>query len=187
MLCLNIRQTYPRIGLHSQLSSLETKSPEADLHTTYESPTAGVWPKAAEVNINQYPSRHSYGYSNLKDLGAENAKQGFDGVEKGINRRVQEGNDMLNNGTKHNVVAAEAKAQLVPTKDRVLVVERVTPPEITVTPSYMQGNIDTGRDEVTIQPHEVQTHYTPGSLDIFLQDPGSIRMWTTEGRYDIYA
>ena len=187
MLCLNIRSTYPRIGLHSQLSSIETKSPPADLHTSYKQPDAAIWPSAAEVHIDQYPSRHAYGFSNLKDSGAAAAREGFEGVQKGIDRRVQEGNDMLRNGTKYNVIAAEAKAKLVPRQDRILVVERVPAPEISVTPSQMQGNIDTGKDEVTIEPHEVQTFYKPGSLDIYLEAKGSIRMWTTEGRYDIYA
>ena len=187
MLCLNIRQTYPRIGLHSQLSSIETKSPPADLHTNYEAPSAGIWPSAVDVQINQYPSRHAYGYTNLKDLGADMAKKGFEGVQKGIDRRLQEANDMLNNGTKYNVIAAEARSQLFSKKDAVLVIERVPAPEITVTPSHMQGNIDTGKDEVTIEPHDVQTQYNPGSLDIYLEQQGSIRMWTTEGQYDIYA
>ena len=94
---------------------------------------------------------------------------------------------MLNNGTKYNVIAAEARAQLFSKKDAVLVIERVPAPEITVTPSHMQGNIDTGKDEVTIEPHEVETQYKPGSLDIYLEQQGSIRMWTTEGQCDIYA
>jgi len=187
MLCLNIRQTYPRIGMHSQLSSLKTESPPADMHRHYEQPIGNTWPSAAEVQINQYPSRHAYGFSNLKDMGQQEAQDGFAGVEKGIHRHVQEGNDMLNNGTKYNVIAAEAKALLRPEKDKVLVVKSPPPPEITVIPSQMKGNVDTGRDEVTIEPHEVKTQYIPGSLDIFLEEKGSIRMWTTEGRYDIYA
>ena len=48
-------------------------------------------------------------------------------------------------------------------------------------------HIDTGKDEVTIEPHEVETQYKPGSLDIYLEQQGSIRMWTTEGQCDIYA
>ena len=187
MLCLNIRTTYPVIGMHAQLSSIETKSPSAELHTQYQAADAAVWPSEAEVDIDQYPSRHAYGFSNLHDLGEQAAQDGFSGVQKGIDRRVREGNDFLHNGTKYNVVAAEERAKLVPRQDRVLVVGPVPKPTITVKPSEMQGSIDPGKDAVTIVPHEVETNYTPGILDIWLKDPGSVRMWTTEGQYDIYA
>ncbi len=186
MLCLNIRQTYPRIGLRTQLSSVETKNKEAELHTTYQAPSAGIWPKAAEVEIDQYPSRHALGYSNSRDLGEQAAKDGFEGVKKGIDRRMQEANEMLNNGTKQNVFASIEKRKLVP-RDRILVVQDVPPPTITVKPSQMQGNIDTGKDEVTIQPRDAEVRYNPGTFEVYMEEKGSIRMWTTEGRCDIYA
>ena len=186
MLCLNIRSTYPRIGLRTQLSSIETKSPSAQMHTKYEAPIADIWPSSVEVDINQYPSRKAYGFRTARDFCAEAAQKGFSGVKAGIDRRVQEGDEMLENGAKRNVIAAQEKSKLVP-KQRILVVNSVPKPEINVKPSQMQGNIDQGNTTVTIDPQPVEVNYTPGSVDIYMENKGSIRMWMTEGRYDIYA
>ena len=107
-------------------------------------------------------------------------------MKAGIDRRVQEGDEMLENGAKRNVIADREKSKLV-AKQRILVVKGVPAPEIKVKPSQMQGNIDQGNTTVTIDPQPVEVNYTPGSVDIYMENKGSIRMWATEGRYDIYA
>lgn len=100
---------------------------------------------------------------------------------------------MIENGAKKggsNEIIAQVKSQLASAiaKQRYLEVQSIPDPVITVTPSTMQGNIDTGKDEVSIQTYssaDVVMH--PGQAEAYLEQKGSIRMWTTEGQYDIYA
>jgi len=194
MLCLNIRSTLPRIGMHTQQPWVEEASVNpAKLSTEYVAPRSNIWPSGAKIDIDSYPSRHSYGAKKMKDLTAEFGQAGLSGVREGTSGRTQEAWDMIENGaTKRagNYVARQAWSHVAKeiNRQRHIVVQAIPDPVITVTPSTMQGDIDTGKDEVTIQTYptaNVKAH--PGKVEVYLQQKGDIRMWTTEGQYDIYA
>jgi hypothetical protein len=194
MLCLNIRSTYPRIGLHTQQAWVEEASVKpAELSTNYEAPRADIWPAGVVVDIDSYPSRHSYGAETMTDFTRDHGQQGISDVQEGTSGHTQNAWDMIENAaTKHggNRIAAQAKSKLAEqiSQQRMLVAESIPAPVITVTPSTMQGNIDTGKDEVSIQTYaEANIVAHPGTVQTYLAQQGSIRMWTTEGQYDIYA
>ena len=73
-------------------------------------------------------------------------------------------------------------------QQRYLVAAAIPDPVFTVTPSIVQGDIDTGKDEVTAETYAfAEGTFTPGQVQVYLEQAGSVRMWTTEGQYDIYA
>ncbi len=194
MLCLNIRSTYPRIGLHTQQAWTEKAAVKpAELSTEYVAPRADIHPTGAQIDINSYPSRHSYGASTMDDFTRENGQQGLSDVQKTASDHTQKAWDIIENGAKKrggNRIVSWYKSDVANkiSQQRYLVAESIPDPVITVTPSTMQGNIDTGKDEVSIQTYssaDVIMH--PGQAEAYLEQKGSIRMWTTEGQYDIYA
>ena len=194
MLCLNVRSTFPRIGLHTQQAWTEKAAViPAKLSTEYVAPRADVWPSGVKVDIDSYPSRHAYGYSTMGDLTQTEGQQGLADIQQATSGHTQEAWDMIENGAKKggsNEIIAQVKSKLASAiaKQRYLEVQSIPDPVITVTPSTMQGNIDTGKDEVTAQTYPTaDVTFNPGKVEVYLEQQGSVRMWTTEGQYDIYA
>ena len=193
MLCLNIRSTYPRIGLHTQLGQLDNQMRPAQLHTDYQAPRANVHATLVKVDIDQYPSRHAYGSSTMGDFAAANEQQGLADVQEGVSERTQGAWDNVENGAKPGgqsrpIACIKNQIQQKIAQQRYLVAAAIPDPVFTVTPSIVQGDIDTGKDEVTAETYAfAEGTFTPGQVQVYLEQAGSVRMWTTEGQYDIYA
>ena len=193
MLYVNVRHTLPRIGLHTQLATLSSHVRPAELHTTYVAPRADVHATQVKIDIDSYPSRHAYGASTMEDFTRENGQQGLADIQQATSSHTQAAWDVIENGARpggSSEIINQAKSKLADqiAKQRYIEVQAIPDPTITVTPSVVQGNIDTGKDEVSIQTYpsaDILVH--PGQAETYLEQKGSIRMWTTEGQYDIYA
>ena len=193
MLYVNVRQTLPRIGLHTQLASLSSHMRPAQLHTTYVAPRADVHATQVRVDIDSYPSRHAYGASTMGDFARANEQQGLSDIQQATSENTEAAWDVIENGARPggsseiiNQINSKLAAQIA--KQRYIEVQSIPDPTITVTPSVVQGNIDTGKDEVSIQTYPTaDVTFNPGKFESYLEQQGSIRMWTTEGQYDIYA
>lgn len=187
MLCLNIRSTNAMIGMNTTPGKLDMKAPPAELSRDYEAPRSGVWPDYAKVDIDQYPCRKAYGYRTAWDSLHEFGQKGLQGVREGIARRAREGTELLENGAKYNVFAAIARRKILARGDKQLEFQLIPKPEITVHIPEMRGDIDVGKDKMTVTPHPVSFEYTQANVDTYLKQKNSLRMWVTEGKYDIYA
>lgn len=54
--------------------------------------------------------------------------------------------------------------------------------------SEVVGEPDVGDFSVDVETApSAQIHYTPGSVEIYMQNEGFLRQWLTMGNYDIYA
>ena len=61
-------------------------------------------------------------------------------------------------------------------------------PEFTVTPSEITGQMNVGHDKYSINTSaDADIALQAGSAETYIAKEGSIRMWATEGRLDIYA
>lgn len=187
MLCLNIRSTNAMIGMQTTPGRLDMKSAPAELSRDYQAPRSGVWPDYATVDIDQYPCRKAYGYRTSWDSLHEFGQKGLQGVQEGVARRAREGTELLENGAKYNVFAAIARREITKRGDAKLEFQMIPKPEITVDIPKMRGDIDVGKDKMTIKANPVDFNYTQANVDTYLKQKNSLRMWVTEGRYDIYA
>ena len=187
MLCLNIRATNAMIGIKTEPGKLNQQSAPAKLSRDYEAPKAGIWPDYVKVDIDQYPCRKAYGYRTNWDSLHEFGQKGLQGVQEGVARRAREGTELLENGAKYNVIAAQAKRKITEHSDVRLQFQMIPKPEITVHIPEMRGNIDVGQDKMKIEPSSLKQEYTPTSVDTYIEQKQNLRMWTTEGKYDIYA
>ena len=165
----------------------------AQLHTEYQAPRADVGATQARVDIDQYPSRHAYGNSTMGDFTAANGQQGLQDIQQQTSTHTQNAWDNIENGAKKGGQSrpiAQIKGQLQQqmAQQRYLAAEAIPDPTIRVTPSVVQGDIDTGKDEVTAETYAfAEGTFTPGQVQVYLEQAGAVRMWTTEGQYDIYA
>ena len=73
-------------------------------------------------------------------------------------------------------------------KQRRIEAQAIPDPEIRVHPAELMGDIDPGRWDYKIQTAEkADVTFNRGHIRIYLEDPGSIHSWVSEGHYDIYA
>jgi hypothetical protein len=194
MLYLNIRLTQPMIGMHTQLGKLEAHSTPARLHTENRQARSNQGTTQPSIEIDSYPSRHSYGFDTHADFAREAQQRGFEGVQQGVSSHTQQAWDNIENGARPgtNLVVQQAKGEISSFinqgKNRHIVAEHIPDPVITVHPGEVRGEPEAG--DVTEQIDTdafAQTNFTPGQVQTYMKQQGRVRQWVTEGRYDIYA
>ena len=80
---LNIRQTLPRIGIRTQKAQLEMHTSKAELHGDYQAPRSNMGATQPTIEMDSYPSRHSYGYTNNGDFAKEYGQKGLQDLRQG--------------------------------------------------------------------------------------------------------
>ena len=76
------------IGMHTQLGKLEAHSTPARLSTENRQARSNEGCTQATIDIDSYPSRHSYGYTNHDDFAKEHGQEGFASLKKTTSRRA---------------------------------------------------------------------------------------------------
>lgn len=191
MLRLNIRHTDTRIGIHTQLSTLSAHPKPAELHTDVEPAQSGIGFTQATIDINSYPSRHSYGFTTMGDFTKDRGQKGLSDVKSSISKHAQATWDVIDNGARkgdYQVSRAKSRFWSNVSKQRYIVAQAIPDPEITVHPSEIVGEPYLGKNQIHIDADsQAEVSYNPGGVETYIKQKGSIRMWTTEGKYDIYA
>ena len=95
-----MRFTQPMISVHTQLGKLEAHSTPAELHSEARLPRSNRHWTQPSVEIDQYPSRHAYGFTNHTDFAREHGQQGFSDLSKTTSRWTQEAWDNVENSGK---------------------------------------------------------------------------------------
>ncbi len=192
MLRLNIRHQLPQTDLRMQRSRLETHVEPAQLHTDYRAARSNMGVTAPQLDINTYPSRHSYGFTNHTDFAKERAQQGKSDVKSNTSKWTREAWNTIDNAAKRgrdtihefyqNRMMQEIKQQ------RKLIIQAIPDPEIHNTPGRVVGTPDVGDVTTDIQAkHDADISYQPAKAETYIKDQGFLRQWTTEDKYDIYA
>ena len=66
--------------------------------------------------------------------------------------------------------------------------EAIPDPQITFTPVKAEGEATPGDVTEQIDTEAfAQTNFTPGQVEIYMQQKPNVQRWVTEGKYDIYA
>lgn len=190
---VNIEQTLPQIGIRQQQAmGISNGYEPAEMHWDYEPPLSDMGWSQVKVDIDTYQSRTAYGYLNNTDFARTYGQQGFQDLAQATSRHTQNGWDMAKNGAKpgRNQIVQQAKSSFM---NEVVqwpqwVAKDIPDPEYTVHPSQIKGQMNVGHDRYSIQPAtganiDIQT----GEAETYIATEGSIRMWTTEGHYDVRA
>lgn len=64
---------------------------------------------------------------------------------------------------------------------------RPAAPEFTFIPGRIENDTSIEQVSINVRTYPVEFDYTPARVHLYLAQKPSVRMWTTEGRYDIYA
>lgn len=192
MLYLNIRHTLPQIGIHSELATLSSRIKQPTSHGDYRPARSGLGYSQVRIDVDTYPSRHSYGFSTMDDFTKQYGDQGKADIKENTSAHTQAAWSMIENGAKkgHDEIADQAHQKLAAevAKERYLVAAAIPDPIVTVHPSELHGEADLGHQAITLEASATaDVTYNPGKFEIYLRQKGSIRRWVTEGHYDIYA
>lgn len=194
MLYLNVRHSFPKIATSNDFTKITRAGHEqAQLSRSLRLARSNVYPEGLKLEINTYPSRHSYGFSTMKDFCREHRDKSLQDIVATTSKHTQAAWDVIENGAKPNKrtffsrKAAENLYQEV-MKQRYIEVQSIPDPEIHITPYHIAGQNDVGDDHYDIKstadaPIEVHK----GKCDMYTKDAGYIRMWTSEGGYDTRA
>ena len=192
MLRLNMRTTQPMIGMHMQLGKLEAHMTPAELHTENRQARSNAHWTQPSLDIDTYPSRHSYGYTNHTDFAQQYGQQGISDVQEGDSETTQKAWDNIDNGGvpgRHPVIEHYvSKLDQEISKQRYIVAEAIPDPQITFTPVKAEGEATPGDVTEQIDTEAfAQTNFTPGQVEVYMQQEPNVQRWVTEGKYDIYA
>ena len=189
---LNVRQTQGMISVKTTLGKLESHFGQPKMDGHYEAPRSGVYATQPSIEIDTYPSRHSYGFTNHSDFAKEAQQKGFEGASEGRSRRTQEAWNYIENAAKpgRNVPQEMAQSKL---RDnfrvkRHMVAQAIPDPKITGHPSELQGSNDRGDISLKITPPaKAPTNFTPGHVDIELTQAADTHRWISMGHLDLRA
>ena len=191
MLRLNIRHELPEVNYRSKAATLDSnKVVPAELHTNDQQARSNKTVSQPSIQLDNYPSRYSWGARTLTDLTREFGQKGLSDVRAGTSRRTQIMWERAENGGKpgndiHQQILQEVHVE---PPETLVQFDLMEGPEIYVTPSEVIGESDLGdlTAEIETQPF-AHVHYKPGNFEIYLQNEGFIRRWVTMNEYDIYA
>ena len=143
------------------------------------------------LSLNSYQSRKSYGFRNMTDFTAERGQRGISDAQAGTSRRSQEAWSRATNGAKRgDDVVQGIKSEVFSDYQArpVFTTAAIPDPQMQGHPNEVIGEPDLGDVTVDIQTEpNARIHYTPGSVETYLQNEGFIRHWVSMDNYDIYV
>ena len=192
MVRLNTRHELPQIGIRQTLGRLdETAMIQPQVQGTNRQAYSNKTVTQPELSINSYSSRRAYGHRRMGDLTAEQGQRGKSDVQAATSRHAQETWAKATNAAKRgDDVTQKIKSDMFSQYDAhaVFGLTFIPDPQVQGQPNEVIGEPDLGNISVDIETApSARINYTPGSLEIYLQNEGFIRHWVTESNYDIYA
>ncbi|MBE8954557.1 MAG: hypothetical protein SR2Q5_02650 [Quinella sp. 2Q5] len=193
MVRLNTRHQLPQIGIRQTQGRLD----EAAI---IQPQTRGGNNRQARSNqgvtqpglsIDNYPSRRAYGFRTMGDLMTEQGRRGLSDVQAAIGRHAQENWTIATTAAQRgNDITQKIRAEIFSDYEAraVFKIDAIPDPTVQGHPNEVVGEPDTGDSTVDIQTApNARIHYTPGSVQTYLQNEGFIHSWVSYNQYDIYA
>ena len=187
MKVLNIRTEQPQISMETQRGKLEMTTPPVTLDIDHGSATVDIHTIPAELEIDQYPSRASYGVLSTEDRILQTYQRAKQQASEGIARRAQEGTQFLKTPNASSVIANREKSKLSEMPTMKVKLCQVTPPTINYTPSKVEFDVKTRPVSLEVNNQPVDIDYTRPDVNIYLKQKSDVKMWVSEDTYDIYA
>ena len=143
------------------------------------------------LTLDNYPSRRAYGFRKMGDLTAEQGSRGISDAQAATGRHSSEAWSKATTAARRgDDVVEKIKADMFSDYQARPVFTTSAIPD-----AQMQGhpNEVVGEPELSDISVDIQTapsariQYTPGSVEVYLQNEGFIRHWVSMDHYDIYA
>ena len=193
MVRLNTRHELPQIAIRQTQGRLDESG-------IVQPRTRGGANRQAQINegttqpslsLDNYPSRRAYGFRKAGDLMAEQGQRGISDAQSATGRHASEGWSKATTAAQRgNDVVQKIKADMFADYQArpVFTTAAIPDPQMQGYAGEVVGEPDAGDVTVDIETEpNARIHYTPGSVETYLQDNGFIRHWVSMDHYDIYA
>lgn len=193
MLQLNIRQTQAEIAVRRiSYARLEAHATPARLTGETQQARSNMGATQVQIDIDSYPSRHSYGFDSHADFAGKYGERGFSDVRQATSSHTAQAWTNIDQGARPDskVIEQSYKNDLArfANRRRYIVAAHIPEPEITVRQSELRGTPEPMRvDQRFVAEPFATTDFTPGRIETYLAQKGSVQQWVSEGRYDIRA
>ena len=193
MLRLNTRHELPQIAMRQTQGRLDQSGivqprPQSGGNRQARSNQTVTQPG---LSLDAYPSRKAYGHRTMRDYTAELGQRGIADVQAATGRHAQANWNQATNGARRgNYVTQTIKSEVFSDYQArtVFTISGVPDVQMQGYPNQVVGEPEQSDIAVDIQTTpNAKLHYTPGSVQTYLQNEGFIRHWVSNDHYDIYA
>jgi hypothetical protein len=186
MLLLNIRQQYAKLGLDIQDPALKLRTTQPKIEMATQAATVEIHQQPGVLEIDQTPCRYSIGLKNLHDFSRDNAEEGKQRAQEAIVKIAEEGDRLAQIEKKGNPIA-EMGAEAIVEEPKEITWAHIDAPIINYQPGKVEYNPIRGRVDLQLQRGTVDNESQRGTVEGYIAQRQSIRMWTTENKYDLYV
>lgn len=187
--CLNIRQEYARIDIRNQNAKFDVSAKLGELDITTQPAVLDIRNENGRLEIDNYPCRYAIGLKNNADFSRDGAQEGMQAIQEFTAR-------IIDNGKQFSETPVDSATAVA---NNAVANARTSQPPPRVTLKYIDRpryNYTPDKISISYQPAKVNNKSTPtrfennsqtGSVTVSMAQRPSIRMWVTQGKFDIYA
>ena len=192
MVRLNTRHELPQIGIRQTRGYFdETAIVQPQIQGTNRQSRSNKTVTQPSLDLDSYQSRRAYGFKKMGDFTAERGQKGISDAQAATGRHASEAWSKATTAAQRgNDVVQKIKADMFADYQArpVFTTSGIPDPQMQGHPNEVVGEPELSDISVDIETApSARIHYTPGSVETYLQNEGFIRHWVTMDQYDIYA
>ena len=190
---LNTRHELPQIGIRSTQGRLDAAGiiQPQPRNTSNRQAQANKAATQPSLSLDNYPSRRAYGFKKHGDLASERGHRGVSDAQAATGRHASEGWSKATTAAQRgDDVVQKIRADMFADYQArpIFTTAAIPDPQMQGYAGEVIGEPDVGDISVDIETApNARIHYTPGSVETYLQNEGFIRHWVSADHYDIYA
>ena len=192
MVRLNTRHELPQIAMRTTQGRLdESGIIQPQIRGRNQQARSNKTVTQPSLSLDSYQSRRAYGFRKMGDFTAERGQRGISDAQATTGRHASEAWSKATTAAQPgNDVVQKIKADMFADYQArpVFTTSGIPDPQMQGHPNEVIGEPYLGDISVDIETApSARIHYTPGSVETYLQNEGFIRHWVSTDSYDIYA
>ncbi len=192
MVRLNTRHELPQIAMRTTRGHFdETGIIQPQIRGKNQQARSNKTVTQPSLTLDSYQSRRAYGFKKMGDFTAERGQRGISDAQAATGRHSSEAWSKATTAAQRgDDVVQKIKADIFADYQArpVFTTSGIPDPQMQGHPNEVVGEPELSDISVDIETApSARIHYTPGSVETYLQNEGFIRHWVSMDHYDIYA
>ncbi len=192
MVRLNTRHELPQIAMRTTRGHFdETGIIQPQIRGKNQQARSNKTVTQPSLTLDSYQSRRAYGFKKMGDFTAERGQRGISDAQAATGRHSSEAWSKATTAAQRgDDVVQKIKADMFADYQArpVFTTSGIPDPQMQGHPNEVVGEPELSDISVDIETApSARIHYTPGSVETYLQNEGFIRHWVSMDHYDIYA
>lgn len=181
---LEYNQSFARIGIQSTAGQWDIQQPHAEISITQRPAELTIDQGPGQLDLDLYTARKALGFKNAIDMLTDIASQARQVVLEGIGRVVSEGNQMAAIQNHRNAIAdiAVQRQERGPMPIQDYDPASYKPVPIGYQPHETTLSWQVHGTEIHATPHTPIINYTPGKVDVYLDQKNWLQ-FEVKGQY----